>query len=60
VSVDHPGVVVGEIRTHPSSISRNRAVEPESLDMKAMVPIGSAVFRRVWAVIIGPIVLVWR
>jgi len=26
--------------TYPSSISRNRCAEPESLDMKTMVPIG--------------------
>lgn len=45
-------------QTYPSSISKNLAVEPESLDMKAIVPIVMPVFKRFWAVMIGPMVFV--
>jgi hypothetical protein len=44
----------------PSSISRKLPWEPESLDMNVMVPIGMFVCSSFWAVMIGPIVLVWR
>jgi hypothetical protein len=45
---------------NPSSNSRKLSAEPESLDMKTMVPIGRPVASRRWAVIMGPMVLVWR
>jgi hypothetical protein len=50
----------GEDRTHPSSKSRKLVADPESLDMKTMVRIGTRVARSLWAVMMGPIVLVRR
>jgi hypothetical protein len=47
-------------QAHPSSFSRNRLAEPESLDMKTMVPMGMLVCSSFCAVMMGPIVLVWR
>lgn len=38
----------------------NFAVDPESLDMNVRVPIGTPVFSSCWAVMIGPMVFVWR
>jgi len=45
--------------TDPSSKVRNSAADPESLDMNIKVPIDPA-FNKCCAVMIGPIVLVWR
>lgn len=44
----------------PSSISRKHCAEPESLEMKTMVPMEMFVFRSLWAQMMGPMVLVWR
>lgn len=45
---------------NPSSISRKLPCEPESLDMKTMVPIGMFVFSNFCAVMMGPMVLVCK
>lgn len=46
--------------THPSSKARNSVVEPESLDINIIVPIGMPMCNSFWATIIGPTVLVRR
>lgn len=45
---------------NPSSISRKFPCDPESLDMKTIVPIGIFVCRSLLAVMMGPMVLVCR
>lgn len=45
---------------NPSSISRKLPWDPESLDMKTMVPMGMLVLRSFCAAMMGPMVLVWR
>ena len=47
-------------RTYPSSKSRKFVADPESLEIKTMVRIGTCVARSFWAVMMGPIVLVRR
>lgn len=44
----------------PSSISRKLPWEPESEDMKVMVPMGMFVCSSFWAQMMGPMVFVWR
>jgi hypothetical protein len=44
----------------PSSISRKFPWDPESLDMKTMVPMGMLVWSNLLAVMMGPIVFVCK
>lgn len=46
--------------SYPSSFSRKFVAEPESLDMKTIVPMGIFVCKSFWAVMIGPMVFVCR
>jgi hypothetical protein len=52
--------IAAEIETYPSSKSRKFVADPESLEIKTMVRMGTCVARSFWAVMMGPIVLVRR
>jgi len=45
---------------YPSSNSRKEPIDPESLDMNVIVPMGIRVFNNFCAVMIGPTALVVR
>ena len=45
---------------NPSSCSRKADADPESLEMKVIVPIGMPALSNRWAKMIGPIVFVCR
>lgn len=54
------GSMLAKDSTYPSSISRKFCADPESLDMKTIVPMGMFVWSNLWAQIMGPIVLVCK